>query len=53
MQYVKALGYFESVTRSHLEKWSLGIAYLEDMPCMGTARKLLTILNGCLKNMTS
>ncbi|KAH8960556.1 hypothetical protein BDL97_05G001100 [Sphagnum fallax] len=39
----------ECSTRCHLEMWSLGRPYLEDVPCMGMVRKLLNILNGCAK----
>jgi hypothetical protein len=32
----------------HLEIWSLGIQYLEDVPCMGMVTKFLTIFNRCV-----
>ncbi len=41
-----------STRRCHM-MWSLGIPYLEDVPCMGTVRKLLNILNGCVKKVYS
>jgi hypothetical protein len=33
--------------REHLKIWSLGMPYLEDVPCMGMVRKLLNNLIGC------
>jgi len=39
-------------TRCHHGMWSLEIPFLEDMPCMGMVRKLLNILNGCMKVYT-
>jgi len=45
-------GCLESVlTRYHLKKWSLGMSYLEDVPCMDMVRKLLNILNRCVKQV--
>jgi len=32
--------------REHLKIWSLGMPYLEDVPCMGMVRKLLNNLMG-------
>jgi len=29
--------------------WYLGMSYLQDLPCMGMAKKLLNILNRCAK----
>jgi hypothetical protein len=39
----------ECSTRCHLKMWSLRMPYLEDVPCMGMVRKLLNILNRCVK----
>ncbi len=39
----------ERSTRCHLEMWSLGMPYLEDVRCTAMVRKLLNILNGCAK----
>jgi pentatricopeptide repeat protein len=33
--------------------WSLGVPYFEDVPCMGMVRKLLNILNRCVKKVYS
>jgi hypothetical protein len=38
-------------TRCHLEMWLLGQPYLEDVWCMGMVRKLLNILNRCVKKV--
>jgi hypothetical protein len=43
----------ECATRCHLKIWSLGMPYLEDVPCMGMVRKLLNILNRCVKKVYS
>jgi hypothetical protein len=47
----KMLG--ECSTRCHFETWSLDTPYLEDVPCMGMVRKLLNILNICVKKVYS
>jgi hypothetical protein len=39
----------ECSTKCHLEMWSFGMPYLEDVPCMGMVRKLLTFPNKCVK----
>jgi pentatricopeptide repeat protein len=39
----------ECSTSCHHMMWSLGMPYLEEMPCMGMGRKLLKILSGCVK----
>jgi pentatricopeptide repeat protein len=39
----------EYSTRCHLKMWSLGMPYLDDVPCMGMVGKLLNILNRCAK----
>ncbi len=39
----------ECSIRCHLEMWSLGVPYLEDVPCMGMVGKLWNILNRCVK----
>jgi hypothetical protein len=42
MQNVGALRMLEECsTRHHLELWSLGLPYLEDVSCIGMVRKLL------------
>jgi len=41
----------ECSTRCHLEMWSLGMLYLEDVPCTGTVGKLLNVLNQCVKKL--
>jgi hypothetical protein len=52
MQNVRALRMLgECSTRCHLKTWSLGLPYSEDVPCMGLARKLSNILNGCVKKV--
>jgi hypothetical protein len=38
----------ECSTGCHLELWSLGMPYWEDVPGMGMIRKLLNILNRCV-----
>jgi hypothetical protein len=40
-------------TMCHLKMWSLGMPYLEDVPCMGMVRKLLNILIECMKKVCS
>ncbi len=40
-------------TRCHLKMWSLGMPYLEDVPCMDMVGKLLNILNGCVEKVYS
>jgi hypothetical protein len=40
-------------TRWHHMMWSLGVPYFEDVPCMGIVRKLLNILNRCVKKVYS
>jgi hypothetical protein len=37
--------------RCHLKLWWLGLPYLEDVPSMGRVRKLLNILNRCVKKV--
>jgi hypothetical protein len=39
--------------REHLKMWSLGMLYLEDVPCMGMVRKLVNNLIGCGKKVYS
>jgi hypothetical protein len=39
----------ECSTRCHHMMWSLGMPYLEDVPCMAMVMKLLNILNRCVK----
>jgi len=41
----------ECLTRCHLKMWSLGLPYLEDVPCMGMVGKDLNILNRCVKKV--
>jgi hypothetical protein len=41
----------ECSTSSHFETWSLGPPYFEDVPCMGMVKKLLNILNICVKKV--
>ncbi len=54
MQNVGALRMLEECsTRYHLKLWSLGLPYLEDVSCTGMVRKLLTILNVCVKKLYS
>jgi hypothetical protein len=43
----------ECSIRCHLEMWSLGMPYLEDVPCMGMVGKLRNILNRCVKKVYS
>ncbi len=38
-------------TRCHLEMWSLGLPYLEDVPSMGMVRKFLNFLNRCVEKV--
>jgi hypothetical protein len=40
-------------TRWHHVMWSLGVPYFEDVPCMDMVRKLLNILNRCVKKVYS
>jgi len=39
--------------RCHLKVWSLRMPYLEDVPCISMLKKLLNILNRCVKKMYS
>ncbi len=43
----------ECSTRCYLELSSLGMPYLQDVPCMGMAGQLLNILMGCVKKVYS
>jgi pentatricopeptide repeat protein len=43
----------ECSIRCHFELWYLGVPYLEDVPCMGMVRKLVNILNRCVKKVYS
>jgi pentatricopeptide repeat protein len=43
----------ECSTRCHHMMWSLGMPYLEDVPCMAMVMKLLNILNRCVKKVYS
>jgi hypothetical protein len=43
----------ECSTRCHFKMCSLGMPYLEDVLCMGMVRKLLNILNACVKRVYS
>jgi hypothetical protein len=48
MQNVGALRMLEECsTRCHLELWSLGLPYLEDVSCIGMVRKLLHFEHMC------
>jgi hypothetical protein len=52
MQNVVALRMLgECSRRGHLEMLSLGMPYLEDVPCTGMVEKLLNILNGSVKKV--
>jgi hypothetical protein len=52
MQNVGALRMPEECsTRCLLELWSLGWPYLEDVSCIGMVRKLLNIMNICVKKL--
>jgi hypothetical protein len=43
----------ECSIRCHHEIWSLGMCYLEDLPCMGIVMKVFNISKRCVKKAYS